>query len=185
MKLRIYPLLLLFLLFLSACGVGLSKPPGSFDFDDAMENIYLGGKRISLPCTLEDLGKDYTFKKSAGFEDKVLIAPSDEGKVLLVIQKDDDAVCFAVLSGGMDDDYNEKSEISGLVFYSAHEEIKLYDFSFYNKSKKEILNFFGSGLQLSENNDNTSVYEYSKSEGKRIILLFVDEKLTLLEINNI
>lgn len=151
MKLKLVPLLLVFSLLLSACGAGSYKQAGDFDFDDAMKNIYLDGKRISLPCTLEDLGKDFTFKKSSVAEDKVLVAPSNEGEVLAIIQKGDDDACFAVLSCGMDDDYNEKSEITGLLFYSTHKEIKFYDFLFYDKSKEEILNFFGNELQLLEN----------------------------------
>ena len=38
--------------------------PGSsqsdFDFDEAVKNITLFGSKISLPCTIEDFGKDYS-----------------------------------------------------------------------------------------------------------------------------
>lgn len=187
MKLKCFALFLVVSLFLSACGGCASKPSNDFDFDNAMKNINLDGHKISLPLTLEDLGEGYSFIKGTDSEDKIFVVrwdEGDEGKVLTVIKKGDDTVCYAILPGDKDDDYNEKSEIIGLVAIPNYGDIQLYDFSLFDRSKEEILDFFGDGLQLSGYDESTSIYEYINSEDSKILLVFHDGMLTSVEIHN-
>lgn len=42
-------------------GNSQSNSQSEFDFDEAVKNIMLFGSKVSLPCAIEDLGKEFTF----------------------------------------------------------------------------------------------------------------------------
>jgi hypothetical protein len=41
----------------------ITHTAGTFDFDEAMQNFYLFDKKISLPCTVSEMGKEYTLSE--------------------------------------------------------------------------------------------------------------------------
>ena len=79
---------------------------GTFDFDEALKNISLFGKDISLPCTFGELGGNYTLGTSYSFildDDGVL-----KGDTLFLLYYKGEQIGDIILDDCMPDD--EKSE---------------------------------------------------------------------------
>jgi len=157
------------------------RPEGEFDFDDAMQNIYLNGRTITLPCTLKDLGEDNTFGKDASY-----VTDNKEVSVS-IIMGDGNRLGLAKLVGCTIENFNEKSVIIGLTLNnltsSASREIGFYGINFLGEKikREEILKFFGNEMQ-GDINGNSFVYR--KSEKQRIIIIFSGDTITNLSINN-
>jgi len=177
-------ILLSLLLFISACGEAAPPPQNgepsdsSFDWDDAMQNIWLDGKKISLPFTLEELGEEYRFNERAHSDE-------EEQIVRTSIEKAGERIINATLIGCTVNNYNEKSIIIGLSMF----ESKTFpvDFGVYNLrlgqeiSEEGIFDLFKDESSIMS---LESGYEYMKSNGQYVSFQVLNGKITFLTIRN-
>jgi hypothetical protein len=164
---------------------------GVFDFDKAMDNIYLCGKKISLPTTLEELGSDFTFESIF----KPSYASSEKEDVLTGLSYKGEEIGSFILLNCTPENFNEKTTIGGisvkgLLQYEEEEGKQPIDFGFYNlkleskTSESELKSIFGETLIVDYGSVST-VFYYNKNENQGILIqLDKDNKIKYLSIDN-
>jgi len=145
-----------------------------------MQNIWLDGKKISLPFTLEDLGVDYYFDEHGTYLE------DDENLLYTEIRKNGNSIIGATLYGYLISNYNNrKSVITGLNdFYVS---ILPVDFGIYDLrlgreiTTEKVLDVFGDEINISANED---FFEIKNSEFQSISFVVLNGKITYLTIRN-
>lgn len=166
-----------------------------FDFDKAVKNITLFGSEISLPCTIEDFGEDYSLREEnlTTFGDisscSILYQGKSIGTVSLTGYKDGDnlndkqivslSLGFiakdAGVSGSLKDElYESRGWYNGLI------EVDFAGLSF-ESTEHEVKSAFGESAN--RGGDSADYKFYSDDRSKSVEVSFYQGKVKRITIN--
>lgn len=162
-----------------------------FDFDEAVKNITLFGSKVSLPCAIEDLGKEFTIAEQSEWTVIGDVAASNlyyENKKIGTVnlsESDGEAQITGLTFGfGLNSEiYDEemrKTLFDSYGWYSEEIEIDFGGLNF-NSSENEIKLCLGTPAEKTDPYfDDYLVYEYSNGS---IWIRFYQDMITEFSID--
>ena len=134
-----------------------------FDFDEAIQNINLFGKKISLPCKFEELGEEFTLESGV---------PVFESDLLYLLHYKGERIGSVVLKNC---NINEKPDDKDIIAldldnYFIDEQFSVMGIGF-NSTRNEILKTFGSPFK-----QNDMQLYYGLSFDKNVCFMFLDDE---------
>ncbi|MDR0984287.1 MAG: hypothetical protein LBL93_04685 [Ruminococcus sp.] len=164
--------------------VNSSHTAGSFDFNDAINNIYLDGKKISFPETAEDIlriNKKYNLE-SEGDE------YSDYGLTMVQVYSGDHSPENIIVELFYDFEHYPKLNDKIEAIYFSEDLIGngVYDFRIGDTiSEKEIIDFFGEPTEKTISAKETVRFKYEKDKNHYLRFTITKENvLSVIEISN-
>ena len=161
----------------------INEYDGTFNedvFDKIVSNVVIGDKTFSFPCSLDDLGDGFTFRKetmiyeeetelrSCGllYDKKSLAAVTMHCAADDNDYSDNDIICISFTASAFKrQDTIDNISIGGITFDSTEE---------------EILQMFGEPIDKYEDSDDFELYIYS-IDNKRMTLSFNSGNLNIIE----
>lgn len=167
---------------------GCNNNQTEFDFDEAVKNIMLFGSRISLPCVIENLGKEFTIAEPSEWvvigdavTSNLYYENKKIGSVNLSESDGDEIQIIGLTLGfGLNSAADQDEEIRKVLFdsygwYSEEIEIDFNGLSF-NSSENEIKLCLGTPKETTDAYfDDYLVYEYPNG---RIWIRFYQDTIT-------
>lgn len=167
--------------------------PGSsqsdFDFDEAVKNITLFGSKISLPCTIEDFGEDYSLLETnlTTFGDisscSILYQGKSIGTVSLIGYKNDgnlnDKKIVSLSLGFIAKDVGASDSLKNSLYesrgwYNGLIEVDFAGLSF-ESTKVEVESLFG---KPDNSDDDSADYKfYSNDQSNSVEVRFYQDKV--------
>ena len=167
--------------------------PGSsqsdFDFDEAVKNITLFGSKISLPCTIEDFGEDYSLLETnlTTFGDisscSILYQGKSIGTVSLIGYKNDgnlnDKKIVSLSLGFIAKDVGASDSLKNALYesrgwYNGLIEVDFAGLSF-ESTKVEVESLFG---KPDNSDDDSADYKfYSNDQSNSVEVRFYQDKV--------
>jgi hypothetical protein len=140
---------------------------GTFDFNEVVQNIYLFDKKISLPCTVSEMGEEYTLSENF-FE-----MPDTTHVFYNLYYLGDEIGSVTISEEDSDDEYN--SEIKSIHLEEFDENEKKFNIDIlgisFQSTKTDIENIFGKPDKLSD----TKIVYYSEDKNS-YIYFYIQEK---------
>lgn len=169
-----------------------NEPGGSqsdFDFDEAVKNITLFGSKISLPCTIEDFGEDYSLLETnlTTFGDisscSILYQGKSIGTVSLIGYKNDgnlnDKKIVSLSLGFNAKDVGASDSLKNALYesrgwYNGLIEVDFAGLSF-ESTKVEVESLFG---KPDNSDDDSADYKfYSNDQSNSVEVRFYQDKV--------
>lgn len=160
-----------------------------FDFDEAVKNITLFGSKISLPCTIEDFGDDYSLLETnlTTFGDisscSILYQGKGIGTVSLIGYKNDgnfnDKKIVSLSLGFIAKDVGASDSLKNALYesrgwYNGLIEVDFAGLSF-ESTKVEVESLFG---KLNNSDDDSADYKfYSNDQSNGVEVRFYQDKV--------
>lgn len=158
----------------------------SFDFEEAIQNIYLFGQKISLPCTIEDFGDDFTLDESLIFQTEgsnyVAIRLYYKGKQIGAVGMRDyvqeEISGKQIVNLSLGDSYNNPPKDP---WYNEEIELSFLGVSF-SSTKEEIIEILGTPMPT-ERAFFEKMLVYDFSENGSIWIRFWEDHIGAIHFN--
>jgi hypothetical protein len=134
----------------------ITHTAGTFDFDEAMQNFYLFDKKISLPCTVSEMGEEYTLSEHC-FE-----VPETTQVLYNLYYSGNEIGSVTISEEDSDNGYNSPIKMIMLDNYDSNEkkiDVDILGISF-QSTKTDIENVFGK----SDKSTDTDLIYYTEDE---------------------
>lgn len=154
-----------------------------FDFYEAVQNIYLFGHKISLPCTIEDFGDDFSL------DEEGMLSDSEYNLVVVSLCYKDNIIGNVILQDcELEDEDKNTKQIDVLVLGDSYKQISTYDGWYkdiiqvdilgisFQSSREDVRNILGTPAPYEGVYYDTRLV-YEKSEYEYIQMKFLEGKM--------
>ena len=162
----------------------------NFDFDESMQNIFLFGKKISLPCKFEDWGDDFSL------DEKVLVPVKGTDNLVVALLYKGDTIAMITLQDCQKEDTNKKSKtvirlslgdsfnnpITDSNWYNEVIEVDFLGITF-NSTQEDVQRILGAPTPK-ESAYYRDRLVYEKSESKLVQVKVLDGKIVEITLSN-
>lgn len=159
--------------------ITIAEPSGTFNeevFDEVVNNIVIGDRTISLPCTIEDLGKDFSYSAEFPYYDK------ESGVAFYGLLYNEKDIGTAIFKYEPDDKDLSDNQILGLslgTIFMERENCGLYLAGLtLNDTEDAVIDKLGQPTKFNGENGNGIMYYRVFNND------FVDEKYITIDLED-
>lgn len=163
----------------------VEPPENDWTLNDLLSVTYIYGNQLTAPCTLESLGKDFSFDKSSFSESK-----NDESVIIGALNYNGNKIAIINLVESDIKNINSNSVINRLIFNTMYtnsgENTVIVNGIGLQSSKSQVIEIFGEPDFVPDyvGEDYCYVYYAEGTENKLLTINFDgDDKVFLIDIN--